>query len=108
MVGVLKEALKFVVVVVAAVAVVVVVVVAALQSVPLTFPVDIKKKIFNRKIYLDKKLSKKFFLKSSLKYCIYLVRRIIVGHLISNRSNRWLWSILLRGTSLCFLLHILT
>ena len=62
-VGVLKEALKFVVVVVAAVAVVVVV--AALQSVPLTFPMDIKKKIFNRKIYLDKKLSKNFFLKSS-------------------------------------------
>ena len=61
MVGVLKEALKFVVVVVAAVAVVVVVVVAALQSVPLTFPMDIKKKIFNRKIYLDKKLSKNFF-----------------------------------------------
>ena len=58
MVGVLKEALKFVVVVVAAV----VVVVAALQSVPLTFPMDIKKKIFNRKIYLDKKLSKNFFL----------------------------------------------
>ena len=58
MVGVLKEALKFVVVVVAAVAVVVVVVVvAALQSVPLTFPVDIKKKIFNRKIDLDKKIS---------------------------------------------------
>ena len=55
-VGVLKEALKFVVVVVAAVAVVVVVV-AALQSVPLTFPVDIKKKIFNRKIDLDKKIS---------------------------------------------------
>ena len=55
-VGVLKEALKFVVVVVAAVAVVVVVV-AALQSVPLTFPVDIKKKIFNRKIDLDKKSS---------------------------------------------------
>ena len=53
MVGVLKEALKFVVVVVAAV----VVVVAALQSVPLTFPVDIKKKIFNRKIDLDKKIS---------------------------------------------------
>ena len=64
MVGVLKEALKFVVVVVAAVAVVVVVV-AALQSVPLTFPMDIKKKIFNRKIYLDKKLSKNFFKKSS-------------------------------------------
>ena len=105
MVGVLKEALKFVVVVVAAV----VVVVAALQSVPLTFPMDIKKKIFNRKIYLDKKLSKNFFKKVLLlKYCIYLVRRIIVGHLISNRSNRWLWSILLRGTSLCFLLHILT
>ena len=56
MVGVLKEALKFVVVVVAAVAVVVVVV-AALQSVPLTFPMDIKKKIFNRKIDLDKKIS---------------------------------------------------
>ena len=55
-VGVLKEALKFVVVVVAAVAVVVVVV-AALQSVPLTFPMDIKKKIFNRKIDLDKKIS---------------------------------------------------
>ena len=63
-VGVLKEALKFVVVVVAAVAVVVVVV-AALQSVPLTFPMDIKKKIFNRKIDLDKKLSKNFFKKSS-------------------------------------------
>ena len=60
-VGVLKEALKFVVVVVAAV----VVVVAALQSVPLTFPMDIKKKIFNRKIDLDKKLSKNFFKKSS-------------------------------------------
>ena len=72
MVGVLKEALKFVVVVVAAVAVVVVVVVvAALQSVPLTFPVDIKKKIFNRKIYLDKKLSKIFLKKVLLlKYCI--------------------------------------
>ena len=52
MVGVLKEALKFVVVVVAAV-----VVVADLQSVPLTFPMDIKKKIFNRKIDLDKKIS---------------------------------------------------
>ena len=62
MVGVLKEALKFVVVVVAAVAVVVV---AALQSVPLTFPMNIKKKIFNRKIYFDKKLSKNFLKKSS-------------------------------------------
>ena len=67
MVGVLKEALKFVVVVVAAVAVVV----AALQSVPLTFPIKIKKKIFNRKIYLDKKLSKIFLKKVLLlKYCI--------------------------------------
>ena len=70
MVGVLKEALKFVVVVVAAVAVVVVVV-AALQSVPLTFPMDIKKKIFNRKIDLDKKFHKIFLKKVLLlKYCI--------------------------------------
>ena len=58
-VGVLKEALKFVVVVVAAVAVVVV---AALQSIPLTFPMNIKKKIFNRKLFLlGQKTIKKFF-----------------------------------------------
>ena len=67
MVGVLKEDLKFVVVA----AVAAVVVLAALQSVPLTFPMDSKKKIFNRKIYLDKKLSKIFLKKVLLlKYCI--------------------------------------